>query len=340
MGVSRMNIWITSSGVSGLGSVLFVLSLMIPGTLSGSIKAEMHIPSGSRVNMFDLYNMRGVECSVAGSGMFRSKHVDINRRPDCPHQVWIFFYNANAWKYELRIDPSSTSANFRSWMKETPSHYFPRDAKVVNVSLNTSDQDFDFILYDDSDHHIRAAVYNKRDDVTRPRFFYSRTALSQSVLQDTINNQANGATFEEADMMRIRFVFNDTCQPVLTPRYYNTCAEALDTEYCPCECSYYDKMKYWEDNALPEDMTEEEKLETVRPEMEATKKQLTVNITDLSSFRNKRISASDSRSSAKGLGLLGAMLLAVVFGSLILCDLVSLKTHAHNVKDNCSCFKR
>ncbi|XP_033760761.1 uncharacterized protein LOC117342671 isoform X2 [Pecten maximus] len=338
-GVTRLGTWISFPVISVLSTAVIVLTVMIPGCSSASIKAEMHVPRGSRVSMFDLYNMNGVECSISGSGMFRSKDVDIKRAPVCPHQVWIFFYNAGAWKYELRIDPSSESTNLRSWMKEKPSHYFPRDF-LGNVSLDTGEQDFDFLLYDDTDNNIRAAVYNKRDDVTRPRFFYSRNALSRSVLQDSLTNTGTGTTFEEADMMRIRLVFDDTCEPVQTPRYYNTCTEALDTEFCPCDCAYYDKMMYWEVNALPEDMTDDEKKETVRPEMEATKKQLTVNKTDLSSFRNKKISASDSRTSAKGLGMLGAIMLGFVFGSLVLCDLLSIKTHANNVKGKCSCCKR
>lgn len=96
-------------------------------------------------------------------------------------------------------------------------------------------------------------------------------------------------------------------------------------------------MKYWRENAIPEDLTEDEIRELVRPEIEATKKQLTVNKTELSSFKNKKISASDHRTSAQGLGLLGAGMLATVFGSFVLCDLLSVKKHIRNIKHNCSC---
>ncbi|XP_021373347.1 uncharacterized protein LOC110463238 isoform X2 [Mizuhopecten yessoensis] len=321
------------SRITAFSTIVFGLVLILPGISSGSIKAEMHIPRGSRVNMFDLYNMNGVECSVSGSGLFRSKDIDIKRRPECPNQVWIYFDN---WEWQIRYDPSSESATLKSWMKETPTHYYPKDGPG-NVTVDTGVPDFDFVMYDDSTSNIRAAVYNKRDDVTRPRFFYSRTPLPKSALQDSLTN-TTAATFEEADMMKIRLVFNDTmCDPVINAKMYNTCAEAL--EYCPCDCAYYDKLKYWEENPLPEGLTDDEKKETVRPEMEATKKQLTVNKTDLSSFRNKKISASDDRSSAKGLGMLGAIMLGLVFGSLVLCDLVSLKRHANNVRGNWSCFK-
>ncbi|XP_060068785.1 uncharacterized protein LOC132548902 [Ylistrum balloti] len=333
-----LDMWTTRLGARIWVLSTVVLTLMLTGCSFASIIAEMHIPRGSRVNMFDLYNMNGVECSVSGSGMFRSKNIDISRRIDCPFQVWIFF---DLFEYSIRIDPSSRSTNLKAWMKQKPSFIFPSDIPGYrNVTLDTGVSDYDFILYDDSDNDIRAAVYNKRDDVTRPRFFYSSNGKSQTALQDSLTNPDTSTTFREASMMQIRLVFNDTCDPVLTTKYYNTCSEALDTEYCPCDCAYYDKMKYWEDNALPADMTDDEKKETVRPEMEATKKQLTVNKTDLSSFRNKKISAADSRSSAKGLGMLGAIMLGLIFGSLVLCDIVSLKTHATNLGWNCSCLKR
>ncbi|XP_021353044.1 mucin-5AC-like [Mizuhopecten yessoensis] len=61
--------------------------------------------------------------------------------------------------------------------------------------------------------------------------------------------------------------------------------------------------------------------EELQSQIETLKKELTVEKKDLSSWKRKLISIPDERVSAKGLGYLGAGMLAVVFGAVVIIDL-------------------
>lgn len=61
--------------------------------------------------------------------------------------------------------------------------------------------------------------------------------------------------------------------------------------------------------------------EQLQSQIETLKKELTVEKKDLSSWKRKLISIPDERISAKSLGYLGAAMLAVVFGAVVIIDL-------------------
>ncbi|XP_060072791.1 mucin-5AC-like [Ylistrum balloti] len=75
--------------------------------------------------------------------------------------------------------------------------------------------------------------------------------------------------------------------------------------------------------------------EELQSQIENLKKELTVEKKDLSSWKRKLISIPDERVSAKSLGYLGAGMLAVVFGAVVLIDLPrfmnGLKVFYHSV---------
>ncbi|XP_062581373.1 uncharacterized protein LOC134243154 [Saccostrea cucullata] len=66
--------------------------------------------------------------------------------------------------------------------------------------------------------------------------------------------------------------------------------------------------------------------EEIKEKIEKIKKALIINKHDLSSYRRKKISADDTRSSAKGIGLLGAFILCAFVSFIIIMD---FKTLAH-----------
>ncbi|OWF41159.1 hypothetical protein KP79_PYT20627 [Mizuhopecten yessoensis] len=64
----------------------------------------------------------------------------------------------------------------------------------------------------------------------------------------------------------------------------------------------------------------------VRSAMETIKAELKVNTTSLSSSIRTRICASDDRPSSATIGWVGAVLLGLVFGTLVLTDAVNVIT--------------
>lgn len=67
-------------------------------------------------------------------------------------------------------------------------------------------------------------------------------------------------------------------------------------------------------------MTEEQLKEKIKE----IKKALTINKNELSSYRRKKTSANDDRSSAKGIGVLGACVICAVVSFIIILDFKTL----------------
>lgn len=104
---------------------------------------------------------------------------------------------------------------------------------------------------------------------------------------------------------------------------------------CECDCEYYSKLQKWDAKAEEEailKITPEEKQEEAVTELKETKKKLAVNTTKLSSNTRKYISAQDTRTSAQGIGYIGAVFLGLVGVSVVLCDLISVKQHIQTIQ--------
>ena len=94
---------------------------------------------------------------------------------------------------------------------------------------------------------------------------------------------------------------------------------------CPCSCDYRAKIDYWTDYL--ENKTQEEQIAEAKRETEIIKQELKRNTSELSAFKNKKISAPDSRQSAQNIGLFGASILGVVLLLVVTCDAMSIKKH-------------
>jgi hypothetical protein len=89
---------------------------------------------------------------------------------------------------------------------------------------------------------------------------------------------------------------------------------------CPCSCEFESQIAYWA-NSGSQPEVEEEVLVSKINEM---KKELQVNVTELTSTKIKKISAPDSRTSASVAGYIGVTFIVIVFGSIVALDLSTL----------------
>lgn len=99
-----------------------------------------------------------------------------------------------------------------------------------------------------------------------------------------------------------------------------TVTDLEEPEMCPCTCEFEDQIASWEHSGSQPEV-EEEVLVSKINEM---KKELQVNITDLTSTKMKKISAPDSRTSASVTGYIGVIFIVIVFGSIVALDLSTL----------------
>lgn len=85
---------------------------------------------------------------------------------------------------------------------------------------------------------------------------------------------------------------------------------------CPCQCEYFDKIEYWaqENNQLKQ-------FEELSQKLAEIKSILKMETKNLSSFVNKKISATDDRPSAVATGYLGAGIIIIVVAGIVLLDL-------------------
>lgn len=89
---------------------------------------------------------------------------------------------------------------------------------------------------------------------------------------------------------------------------------------CPCTCEFEDQIASWEHSGSQPEVEEE----VLVSKMNEMKKELQVNITELTSTKMKKISAPDSRTSASVAGYIGVIFIVIVFGSIVALDLSTL----------------
>lgn len=129
-----------------------------------------------------------------------------------------------------------------------------------------------------------------------------------------------------------RTFFNNTFPYPLLCKSYFFLAEN-DTR-CPCSCDYMDKIDYWKNRSNEyANKTLIEIYNELLPQLEATKKALEEDKTQLSSYHAKKTSAKDSRPSAKQVGsTFGIIFICIFLGLVIAFDLSSYKRHLRTIR--------
>ena len=89
---------------------------------------------------------------------------------------------------------------------------------------------------------------------------------------------------------------------------------------CPCPCK--------DENNL-QNFTRKEWLDILAPELDMIKEELKLNKYNLSANIRRRTSASDNRTSSKGIGITGIICLTLVIGLIILSDISSIREQIH-----------
>lgn len=93
---------------------------------------------------------------------------------------------------------------------------------------------------------------------------------------------------------------------------------------CPCDCGFRKRL----DVLSTESSIPIAELEIIlAPLLEEIKKNLSVDVSKLSATIRKKQSAADKRPSASQMGVLGIILLTVIFGLLVLVDITSIPQH-------------
>lgn len=103
---------------------------------------------------------------------------------------------------------------------------------------------------------------------------------------------------------------------------------------CPCSCDYMDKIDNWKKKSNEyANKTLIEIYNELLPQLEATKKALEEDKTQLSSYQAKKTSAKDSRPSAKQVGsTFGIIFICIFLGLVIAFDLSSYKRHLRTIR--------
>lgn len=80
-------------------------------------------------------------------------------------------------------------------------------------------------------------------------------------------------------------------------------------------------------------MTYDEIVVWLQPQIKELEKILKVDKANISAIVNKRISAKDTRPSARNLGVLGIILLVLVLSLIILVDVSSFSRHSKTIQE-------
>ncbi|XP_071128148.1 uncharacterized protein [Mytilus edulis] len=102
------------------------------------------------------------------------------------------------------------------------------------------------------------------------------------------------------------------------------------TQMCPCRCDYRRKLEYWE-STIQRNQTKRDLFKELEPVIRQIQDELKVNKSKLSSTIRKLTSAKDDRKSSQTIGFFGAVFISVVFGMVVLIDIVMLKQHIENI---------
>lgn len=87
---------------------------------------------------------------------------------------------------------------------------------------------------------------------------------------------------------------------------------------CPCECEFKEQIDFWKNKPL------KELDDIIESKINEMKKELQVNLSQLTSTKIKKISAPDSRMSASMTGYVGVVFIVLVLGSIVILDFPTL----------------
>ncbi|XP_069107274.1 uncharacterized protein [Argopecten irradians] len=117
-----------------------------------------------------------------------------------------------------------------------------------------------------------------------------------------------------------------------TASFPNTSVEQECLSSCPC------KSVLWGNITSLKDLSPT-KLAELNKKIKQLKSQLSVNKTALSTYKAKKISASDDRSSAAGIGTIGIAIIVIVVLMIAIADVTSFLPSKHRVHST-SCRAR
>lgn len=106
---------------------------------------------------------------------------------------------------------------------------------------------------------------------------------------------------------------------------------------CPCDCEYMDRIEHFKNASNSYvNKTQEELVKILQKKLDEVKEQLKVEMTEVPVVKARKISATDTRPSAKNVGMIGVGFLVFVFGGILVLDLLSLPGFLKRVMANLS----
>ncbi|XP_033759642.1 mucin-1-like [Pecten maximus] len=112
-----------------------------------------------------------------------------------------------------------------------------------------------------------------------------------------------------------------------------TSTSVAEAPMCRCACHYAANLKLYR-NATAVNITSDQVQKTLKKQVTNLQKQLSLNKTNLSSEKRKKTSMNDDRASARGVGLIGVVMLVLLMGGLVLMDLTTIKRDFQRLRDN------
>ena len=114
-----------------------------------------------------------------------------------------------------------------------------------------------------------------------------------------------------------------------------TQAPEPEPEMCECDCDYMEKISYFSNSSNSyENKSQEELIEILQEKLDQVKGQLEVEKAEIPVVKARKVSAPDSRPSARNVGMIAVTFMAFVFGGIILLDLLSLPRYIRTVREN------
>ncbi|XP_048745395.2 keratin, type I cytoskeletal 10-like [Ostrea edulis] len=106
-------------------------------------------------------------------------------------------------------------------------------------------------------------------------------------------------------------------------------------ELCDCDCDYMDKIENFKNTYNPNvNKTTQELVKMLKEDLKKVKKALELQKKDIPAVKAQKISAPDVRPSAKYIGLIGVVSMVIVFGGIVVLDLISLPRYIRSLKEN------
>ena len=128
---------------------------------------------------------------------------------------------------------------------------------------------------------------------------------------------------------------DDPPDPTTKTGTTTTPAPEPEPEMCACDCEYMEKINYFSNSFNSyENKSQEDLIEILQEKLDQVTGQLEVEKTEIPAVKARKVSAPDSRPSARNVGMIAVTFMAFVFGGIILLDLLSLPRYIRTVREN------